>query len=41
MGMSDVDFSFGVVLDEFFNVHEAELIRDFFLGCHRVPQLPI
>ena len=39
-GVFEVDFAFGVVLDEFADVHEAELVGDFFFGCHGVSQFP-
>lgn len=38
--MSDIDFSLGVVLDKFFDVHETELVGHFFLRRHWISQLP-
>ena len=39
-GVFEVDFAFGVVLDEFADVHKAELVSNLFLGGHGVPQFP-
>lgn len=39
-GVFEVDLALGVILDEFANVHEAELVGNLFLGGHGVPQFP-
>lgn len=40
MGIRYVDFAFGVILDEFFDVHETELICDFLFWSHGVSEFP-
>ncbi len=40
VGVLKVDFSLGIVLDKFFDVHKAELVHHLLLWSHRVSELP-